>query len=174
MIDILIEPLPAEEDKLPKSPIKIDHMLETFINCSTKVDNLNCIFEPNQLPDVICEGIIAMVPFDEDKKIACKFKCQKKCTGYLKDSNECRGGKQGEGEGGEKGLGNSSENVGDEKDGADGSGDGEKDDSGDGEKDDSVDGEGDGGDGDGDKDKDKEDKHIFEEKMKIDTKTGVY
>jgi len=169
MIDILIEPLPAEEDKLPKSEFsKSKLMLETFINCPTKDDNLNCIFEPNQLPDVICEGdgIIAKVPYDEDEKIACKFKCQKKCTGYLKDSNECTGGKQGEGDGGEKGLENSSENGGDKKDGADGSGDKDGDSNGDGEEDGSGDKDGDSsgdgeedGSGDGDKDKDKD---IFE------------
>ena len=31
------------------------------------------------------------MPHDELEHIACKFKCQKKCTGYLENSIECSG-----------------------------------------------------------------------------------
>ena len=46
MLEVIIETLKPEEDKLPKAPTKSNRMLETFVNCNPSDDNLNCVFEP--------------------------------------------------------------------------------------------------------------------------------
>jgi len=89
MIEVIVEALKEDVDKAPKSKVSSNLGLNTFVNCSKKDDNQDCIFEATDLPDLICDGMIIRVPHYEDMQIACKYKCQKNCEGYLKDSKGC-------------------------------------------------------------------------------------
>lgn len=52
---------------------------------------MDCVFEEEDIPTVQCDGILYRVPWDETSPIACKMKCQKRCTGYMAGAPECTG-----------------------------------------------------------------------------------